>query len=91
MEPKTIERLRELIGQAKWTKAKTYKPPFDHEYVVMKNYPELCALLKHAIDKFGYDKDFLGQPHRYVDVDGYRYWHYQTVYNRDTADKEFHT
>jgi hypothetical protein len=91
MELKGIEHLRELIRQAKWTKAKTYKPPFDHEYIVMKKYPELCTLLRLAIDRYGYDKDFLGQRHRYIDIDGYRYWHYQMVFNRDIANKKFHT
>ena len=87
MEPKAFERLLELIQQTVWTKSKTYKPHYEHEYVIYKDHPELCDLLRKAIAENGYDRTFHGQPHRYIDLDAKRYWHYQVVYNRDRADK----
>lgn len=87
MDENTYTRLRELIAKTDWVKSKTYAPPFDHQYVVKTSNLELCRLLERAIAEDGYDKDFKGHPHRYIDIDQWRYWHYQIIYNRDLADK----
>lgn len=74
-------------GSAEWRKTTTYPPHLEHEYVLREKYPELFQLLSHAIDEYGYDESFYSKTYRYLTLDDYRYWHFDTLVNRETLEK----
>jgi hypothetical protein len=55
--------------------------------MLREKYPELFEMLSSAIDKYGYDESFYSKPYRYLTLDGYRYWHFDTLVNRETLEK----
>jgi hypothetical protein len=76
-----------LCGSAEWRKTTTYPPHLEHEYILREKYPELFQLLSNAIDQYGYDESFYSKTYRYLTLDGYRYWHFDTLVNRETLEK----
>jgi hypothetical protein len=71
--------LLKLINKAFWKKTNYIQP---HEYMLRKDYPEAYSALKEKIDKEGYEAKFLGKTYRYVNIEEYRYWAYDTLINR---------
>lgn len=83
-----IEAFLWYAKKVKWRKSKNYKPPFDHEYFLIKDNVEAFRFMKRVITARGFDAMFLGKyKTRYFVVDGYRYWAYETVLNRDLDSK----
>lgn len=79
--------LLNLCISAEWRKTTTYPPHLEHEYVLQEKYPELFQMLSNAIDEYGYDESFYSKTYRYLTLDGYRYWHFDTLVNRETLEK----
>jgi hypothetical protein len=79
--------LLDLCNSAEWRKTTTYPPHLEHEYILREKYPELFQLLSNAIDQYGYDESFYSKTYRYLTLDGYRYWHFDTLVNRETLEK----
>ena len=79
--------LLHLCNSAEWRKTTIYPPHLEHEYVLREKYPELFQSLSDAIDKYGYDESFYSKTYRYLTLDGYRYWHFDTLVNRETLEK----
>ena len=65
---------------ATWYKT-TYIQP--HEYIVRHEQPELFADLAARIDRDGYWGEFQGRRYRYLDIGGYKYWHFNIILNRE--------
>lgn len=76
-----------LCSSAEWRKTTTYPLHLEHEYVLREKYPELYQLLSDAINRYGYDESFYSKTYRYLILDGYRYWHFDTLINRETLEK----
>lgn len=76
-----------LCSSAEWRKTTTYPPHLEHEYILRENYPELFQLFSNAIDQYGYDESFYSKTYRYLTLDDYRYWHFDTLVNRETLEK----
>jgi hypothetical protein len=79
--------LLHLCNSAEWRKTTTYPPHLEHEYVLREKYPKLFEMLSNAIDQYGYDESFYSKTYRYLTLDGYRYWHFDTLVNRETLEK----
>ena len=73
--------LRAAIASVAW-RATTYIAP--HEYIVKENCPEAWDVIAKAIDtdKTAYTKMFKGAAYKYLDIDGWRYWHFDVTLNR---------
>lgn len=86
--PDTLKWLENHIAAARWqtAKAANYPPELMHSYT-MKHFDEksrsACAALFKAIDEYGFDDDFFGQPHKYLIIGEYKYWHYIEIVNRE--------
>jgi hypothetical protein len=79
--------LLNLCNSVEWRKTTTYPSHLEHEYVLQEKYPELFQSLSNAIDKYGYDESFYSKTYRYLILDDYRYWHFDTLVNRETLEK----
>jgi len=81
------ETLQRQCSSVEWRKTTTYPLHLEHEYILRKNHPEIIAALSKAIDDHGHDESFYSQTYRYMILDGYRYWHFDTLVNRETTEK----
>ena len=79
--------LLDLCNSAEWRKTTTYPPHLEHEYILIEKQPELVQMLCAAIDEFGYDEVFYSRTYRYLNLGDYRYWHFDTLVNRETLEK----
>lgn len=79
--------LLDLCNSAEWRKTTTYPPHLEHEYVLQEKYPELFQMLSDAIDEYGYDEAFYKKIYCYLTLGNYRYWHFDTLVNRETLEK----
>lgn len=83
------EFLKELINQQRWQFAETYAKTAPHEYIVNKWNGILFKLLCEKIDKEGYEKKWWdGKKYKYLDFDGYKYWHYEIILNREAIKNQ---
>ena len=73
----------------KWRKTTTYPPHLENEYFLKENKPDFFKLLSDAIDQYGHDEDFYSRTYRYLVMEGYRYWHFDTLVNRETLEKYY--
>ena len=71
----TLPELRDFIERNPWTYAKTM-PKWPHEYVQLWRSTSDEAFFRFVmtIRRLGYDEPFLTKRHRYLDMDGRRYW-----------------
>lgn len=76
------EFLREFIASQKWTFAKTM-PQWPHWYVVRGKGPKEDDFARFAqhIRSFGYDEQWHHHNHRYLDIEGHKYWTMGFVYS----------
>lgn len=77
MDNVALESARKYISSVKWIFAKTYAKTAPHEYALRKEKPELDAEFVSfvmLIRAEGYDEKFWDQNHRYLDIDGHKYW-----------------
>ena len=76
-----------MLSEVKWTFAKTYAKTAPHEYIVNHQYPSVFEQMCNSIDAEGYDQDFTLSGHtnryRYYNLGGYKYWHFDTILNRE--------
>ncbi|MDP1624452.1 MAG: hypothetical protein Q8L64_01655 [bacterium] len=79
--------LLNLCNAVEWRKTTTYPPHLEHEYILSEKYPESFQLLSNAIDQYGYEESFYSKIYRYLNLDGFRYWHFDTLVNRETLEK----
>lgn len=74
-----LNRVRSFISGNTWIFAKTYAKTAPHEYVVKTKLPteemkkefEWMVML---IRERGYEAEFWGKVHTYLDIDGKKYW-----------------
>ena len=69
--------LTELIAQAPWREAVTYRETWPHEYVVIKkdNQQELLdAVCKRFCAGEGVDGSFFRMKNKYLFIGDYKYW-----------------
>lgn len=74
-QPFTPQELRACIRAQRWIFAKTM-PQCPHWYALRKEArsdQEFCRFIKQ-IRMFGYDERWHHHRHRYLDVDGWKYW-----------------
>lgn len=71
--------LLDLIAKQKFKFAKTYAKTYPHEYFMGNENAELYTALLNEIKDNGYTKNFYNTPFRYVDIDGYKYWHHGKI------------
>jgi len=76
-----------LCNSVEWRKTTTYPPHLEHEYILIEKQPELVKKLSNAIDEYGYDEVFYSKTYRYLTLENYRYWHFETLVNRETLEK----
>ena len=92
MENIDIDLIKKEIKKAKWIFAKTYAKTAPHEYIIKDKNPWLFNAIANLIDTKGYLRDFTlfghTETNKYFDIDGYKYWHYEVVLNRDKIKKE---
>ena len=81
--------LLNLCNSVEWRKTTTYPPHLEHEYILIEKQPELVKKLRNAIDEYGYDEVFYSKTYRYLDLENYRYWHFETLVNRETLEKYY--
>jgi len=86
-----LAQLVRLINDARWQTAKAvnYPPELMHQYTMLhfdEESRQACYRLFKAIDDYGFDDDFFGQPHRYLIIGEYKYWHYETIVNREVKN-----
>lgn len=69
------KELRMFIDQHLWTYARTM-PQCPHEYLLLWKAKSEADFLRFVmtVRQFGYDQDYFGKRHRYLDVAGWRYW-----------------
>ncbi|MEX2210025.1 MAG: hypothetical protein WD846_04040 [Patescibacteria group bacterium] len=79
----TLADLKRRLRQTKFRFAKTYSDTYPHEYLVKELDAALFDEMAKLIDGKGYKSDFHGQEHTYLELDGYKYWHYETILNRE--------
>lgn len=78
--PELLARLR----AAPWRWAKTYALTAPHYYLLRKDDADLVETLKALIRTQGYVKPWKdGRPYRYLDLDGWKYWAFNTLVNRE--------
>jgi len=68
------------IESAEWTKTDYGGSP--HEYIVHRDYPELCEQLSKEITAHGIMEAYKGRKYPYFYFEGYKYWRIQDVINR---------
>lgn len=69
--------LTELIAQAPWREAKTYRETWPHEYVVIKKDKQeelLAAVCKRICAGEGVDGRFFPLKNKYLFIGDYKYW-----------------
>ena len=69
--------LTELIAQAPWREAVTYRETWPHEYVVIKKDRQqdlLAAVCKRFCDGEGVDGRFFRMKNKYLFIGDYKYW-----------------
>ncbi len=81
--PQVLSELERLVASVRWRDSTTYPPDMQHAYILKKDVPEVFAALKSAIQEYGFDDTFAGQPHVYLVIGQYKYWAYDTVLNRE--------
>ncbi len=81
--PQALAELERLIASVKWRDSTTYPPDMQHAYILKKDVPQVFAALQSAIEQYGYQDTFAGQPHLYLVIGQYKYWSYDTVLNRE--------
>ena len=67
----------ELIAQAPWREAVTYRDTWPHEYVVIQKDRQqelLRAFCHRIVQGEGVDCHFFHQTHPYLFLGGYKYW-----------------
>ena len=79
--------LLDLCKSVEWRKTTTYPSDLEHEYILREKYPELFQMLSNAIDEYGYDEAFYSKKYRYLTLENHRYWHFDTLVNRETLEK----
>ncbi|HAV76277.1 MAG TPA: hypothetical protein DCX53_02885 [Anaerolineae bacterium] len=79
--------LLDLCNSVEWRKTTTYPPHLEHEYILIEKQPELVLMLCKAIDEYGYDEIFYSKTYRYLTLGNFRYWHFDTLVNRETLEK----
>jgi hypothetical protein len=93
-EPRSDEWLREHIAEMQWRFAKTYAKTSPHEYLLLVgNGHDVVKELQRRIKEQGYQAEFLAQGHihtkqfySYYDFDGYKYWAYDMLVNREPKE-----
>jgi len=67
--------LTEFVHAHRWTYAKTM-PQWPHEYVVRKNVTDDVSFCRFVmtIRRYGNDEPFFSRTHRYLDLEGFKYW-----------------
>ena len=70
-----LENIRLLIGQSYWKFAKTM-PHIPHWYTLRMNakHDQDFVTLVEFIRSHGYDENWGKRVHRYLDLDGWKYW-----------------
>ena len=69
--------LTELIANAQWREAKTYRETWPHEYVVIKKDKQeelLAAMCKRFCAGEGVDGRFFPVKNKYLFIGDYKYW-----------------
>lgn len=85
------ENLQEFIESVDWVFAKTYAKTWPHEYIVQEQVDnDLFLQLADFIDTHGYDEYFYEKKQRYLDYNGYTYWHMGNIINRCVEKDTFH-
>ncbi|MCY3544663.1 MAG: hypothetical protein OXH22_11580 [Chloroflexi bacterium] len=72
-----MAKLTELIAQASWREAESYRNTFPHEYIVAKRgeYEELLEeICKRFCDGEGVDGKFFSMRNKYLFIGDYKYW-----------------
>jgi len=79
--------LKSLIAAAFWKPTTCQGTIPLHEYILKEKQPELYARLAPLIKKDGYDGYFFKAKFRYLEIDGYKYWAYDDLINREKIPK----
>jgi len=74
-----LSRARAFIAGNAWIFAKTYAKTAPHEYVVKTKLPsdemkQEFEWMVVLIREHGYEAEFWGKVHTYLDIDGKKYW-----------------
>lgn len=74
-----LSRARAFIAGNTWIFAKTYAKTAPHEYVVKTKLPsdemrQEFEWMVVLIREHGYEAEFWGKVHTYLDIDGKKYW-----------------
>jgi hypothetical protein len=84
-------KLKDFIEKQTWTFAKTYATTWPHEYIVQEKVDnEMFSELAGIIDTFGYPEFFYNTWQKYLDYNGYTYWHMGNIINRCIEKDTFH-
>lgn len=75
-----LEELRREIAAASW---RTTQYIQEHQYISRGRYPRLFDLIAARIKTHGYSARFQGRSYRYMDLDGYKYWRFRIICNRE--------
>lgn len=80
-----LKEIEQAIALGNWRKAKSaqYQGALAHEYHMSFDGYKTFETLRKAIAQYGFDGWFGKIKHRYLWVGEYKYWHYETVLNRE--------
>ncbi|VVB65843.1 Uncharacterised protein [Candidatus Gugararchaeum adminiculabundum] len=80
------DELREKIRRAHWKETTCGGKIPLHSYITIYKHKEDAELVKELVDlieKHGYDGYFYKAKFRYLNLDDYKYWHYEDLVNRE--------
>jgi hypothetical protein len=83
-----LNAFRNAVAEATWITSKTYPSWMRHAYTLRKDHPDLFPIIQKAVRNYGYDETFFGKMYHYLIVDGYKYWAFQALVNREPLEME---
>ncbi|MEX2430291.1 MAG: hypothetical protein WD645_00045 [Dehalococcoidia bacterium] len=76
--------LRRALEAAPWRWAKSYAKTAPHWYIVRHQVPDLFNAMVDLVRAEGVSRRWKdGRTYRYLDLDGWKYWHVTGVLNRE--------
>jgi hypothetical protein len=80
-----------IEGLINGTFAKTYANTWPHHYIVQEKVDnKMFSELAEFIDNFGHLEFFYKTRQKYIDYNGYTYWHMGNIINRCIEKDTFH-
>lgn len=90
LDQKDAQTITILIERGRWRRSPGYAREDGewvgpHEYIVRKNDPETFDALKKLLSQSpdGYYSEYKGSRYRYVNIEGWKYWSFQIILNRE--------